>query len=341
MLNFEFERKITKEFLLEKYSEETYFEYYLGIPVSKRLVCSPIRQDRHPTCSFYRNKNGELIFKDFGANTNYSFINVVMEIFRLGYYQALNKIATDFGLLKSDVNYNKQSPIKIATKKFVKDEPTIIQIEKKDFSKEELDWWNQYGITKEILKEYNVYSCKHVFLNGRLRVKSTDTNFIFGYYFGKQNGRELWKIYMPMRDSYRFINNLDAKRIQGFKQIPDSGSLLVITKSQKDLMCFKRMGIPAIAANSEHLFPESKVMDNLKRRFTNIVVLYDNDKTGLHRMWEIRKQYPELNYIWIPKKYKAKDISDYCKMYGLNKTIDLVKSYILWLKQNKHEQKIE
>ena len=96
MLNFEFERKITKEFLLEKYSEETYFEYYLGIPVSKRLVCSPIRQDRHPTCSFYRNKNGELIFKDFGANTNYSFINVVMEMFRLGYYQALNKIATDF-----------------------------------------------------------------------------------------------------------------------------------------------------------------------------------------------------------------------------------------------------
>ena len=38
---------------------------------------------------------------------------------------------------------------------------------------------------------------------------------------------------------------------------------------------------------------------------------------------------------------KAKDISDYCKMYGLNKTIDLVKSYILWLKQNKHEQQIE
>jgi hypothetical protein len=64
-LNFEFEQDITKEFLLSKYSEETYMTHYLGIPVKKGLFKSPLRGDKTPTCSFFRNKSGELIFKDF------------------------------------------------------------------------------------------------------------------------------------------------------------------------------------------------------------------------------------------------------------------------------------
>ena len=52
--------KITKEFLLSKNSQETYFEHYLGVPVKKGLFCSPaiIRNDSKPTCSFYKNKRG-------------------------------------------------------------------------------------------------------------------------------------------------------------------------------------------------------------------------------------------------------------------------------------------
>lgn len=336
MLNFEFEHKITKEFLLEKYSEETYFEHYLGVPVTKRLIRSPIRQDNHPTCSFYRNKQGDLIFKDFGANTHLSFIGVVMEMFNLNYYEALKKIASDFGLIHSDLTQVAKVPIKISPRKFVDEGPTIIQIEKKDFSIEELNWWKQFGITKELLKKYNVYSCKHVFLNGTLKVKSTPNNFIFGYYFGKQDGRELWKIYMPMRENYRFMNNLDSKRLQGFKQLPESGPVLVITKSMKDCLVMSSLGIPAIAPNSEHLFVEPKVLNALKNRFKRIIVFYDNDKTGLHRTWEIRKEHPELTYIWLPKKYNTKDISDFYKEYGLKKTVGLIKDYILWLKNYKN-----
>jgi len=54
--------KITKELLLSKYNQEQYFEFYLGIPVKKGLFCSPsiIRNDRTPTCSFYKDKIGNL-----------------------------------------------------------------------------------------------------------------------------------------------------------------------------------------------------------------------------------------------------------------------------------------
>ena len=69
-MNFTFEPKITKGYLLSKYSEETYMEYYLGIKVKKGLFRSPLRQDNTPTCSFYRNKSGELISGEHGESIN-------------------------------------------------------------------------------------------------------------------------------------------------------------------------------------------------------------------------------------------------------------------------------
>ena len=41
----EYEPKITKKYLLERQSQETYLEYYLGIPVKKGLFKSPLRND--------------------------------------------------------------------------------------------------------------------------------------------------------------------------------------------------------------------------------------------------------------------------------------------------------
>lgn len=63
--------KITQELLLSKNSEETYMEHYLGIPVKKGLFRSPLRKDDNPTCAFYRDKVGRLIFKDFRGELYY------------------------------------------------------------------------------------------------------------------------------------------------------------------------------------------------------------------------------------------------------------------------------
>lgn len=41
----EYEPKITKKYLLERQTQETYLEYYLGIPVKKGLFKSPLRND--------------------------------------------------------------------------------------------------------------------------------------------------------------------------------------------------------------------------------------------------------------------------------------------------------
>ena len=49
-------------------------------------------------------------------------------------------------------------------------------------------------------------------------------------------------------------------------------------------------------------------------------------------MRKIKKEYPNLNYLFIPRKYKAKDFSDFYKTYGRSKTLSIIKDYILELR---------
>lgn len=334
-MNFSFEPKINKELILSRYSEEQIMEFYLHIPIKKGLFRSPLRRDREPTCSFYRNNSGELIFKDFATGQHLNVFGVVQNLFNCNYFEALKIIANDFGIVKSTsipknpgkINKN---PVKIEDKEMSK-----IQVEIKDFSDLELKWWGKYGITLDILKKFNVYSCKHVFLNDQLFAESQQHCPIFGYYGKKYQGLELWRCYFPKRTSYRFITNWPTKKIQGYDQLPKKGNLLLITKAMKDVMCLYSMGITACAPNSETQFISDIVLEDLKRRFKYIVVLYDNDYTGISFMNKIKKKYPELIYTWIPRHYNAKDISDFYKEYGKRETLKLIKEFILWLKENR------
>ena len=53
-------------------------------------------------------------------------------------------------------------------------------------------------------------------------------------------------------------------------------------------------------------------------------------------MNKLKKQHPELIYTWIPRKYEAKDISDFYKMYKREKTLNLIKEFVIWLKNHKN-----
>lgn len=331
-LDFTFEPKITKSYLLSQYSEETYMEYYLGIKVAKGLFCSPLRRDNTPTCSFYKNKSGELIFKDFNGSFYGNFISVVMEKYHVSYYKALQIIAEDFNLSKRHTDKVAVNPIKPSTTVFKDTGPADVRVEIKDFTQKELNWWNSYGITLDILKKFNVYSCKNIFLNGELFKTIYKDNFMFGYYGGKKDNLELWRIYFPKQSNYRFLTNWPAKKIQGLKQLKKDGDICVITKSMKDTMCLYSLGISAIAPNSENLFIADTILERLKSKFKYIIVLYDNDLPGIQNMRKIKKKHPELIYFYIPRHYNAKDISDFYKKYGKDKTLEFVKDNLNKLK---------
>lgn len=336
-IDFSIKPKITKDLILSRFSEEQLMEYYLHVPVKKGLFRSPLRKDRRPTCSFYRNGSNTLIFKDFATGQHLNIFGVVQEMFHCDYFEALRIIANDMGIVR-DKSLQKNSgkinehPVRMQDKEMSK-----IQVEVQDFTDLELKWWGKYGITLETLKRFNVYSCKHVFLNGQLVAKSQQHCPIFGYYGKKYQGIELWRCYFPKRTSFRFITNWPSKKIQGYDQLPKSGKLLVITKSMKDCLCLYSCGITACAPNSENLFISDAVLEELKSRFENIVVFYDNDRPGLYNMAKIRREHPELVFVYIPKEYGSKDISDFYKDHGRKETLNLIKKFVLWLKEKRRK----
>ncbi|MGN0966371.1 MAG: hypothetical protein ACI4OP_02080 [Candidatus Coprovivens sp.] len=333
-MNLSFEPKLTKELILSKFSEEQLMEYYLNIPVKKGLFRSPLREDKRPTCSFFRNNKGTLMFKDFATGQCLDIFSIVQQTFRCNYFEALRIIANDFGIIQSKTlqkNPGKinENPIKIEDKEISK-----IQVEIQDFTELELKWWAKYGITPEILKKFNVYSCKHVFLNGNLLAKSQQHCPIFGYYGKKYHGIELWRCYFPQRTSYRFITNWPSKKIQGYDQLPKKGKLLVVTKSLKDTMCLYSLGIASCSPNSETQFISEKVLEDLKKRFKYIVVLFDLDHTGIQFSKKIKKEHPDLIVTLLPRVDKCKDISDYYKKFGRKKTLLMIKTKIQLFKQD-------
>lgn len=326
-MKFESEPTITKKYLLERNSQETYLEYYLGIPVKKGLFKSPLRVDNTPTCSFYRNKSGDIIFNDFSGHFYGNFLSVVMEMYSCTYYKALQIIANDFGYIKHKTLKKSTKPVVKSENDFKESGSANIQVEIQDFSQDELDWWEKFGVTEKILKKFKVYSCKNVFLNGNNIAYSTSKSPIYGYYRGKtEHGGELWRIYFPMRSSYRFLSNWTSIMIQGSKQLASNGDTLVITKSLKDVMCLYSLGIPAIAPNSENLFLTDNQFSKLKTKFKNLVLFYDNDLPGISNMKKIKKEYG-IKCVWIPRSYGAKDISDFHKRYGREATLNLINQY--------------
>lgn len=306
------EQKITKELLLNKNSEETYMEHYLGIPVKKGLFKSPLRKDSKPTASFFRNKKGDLIFHDFRGDFYGNFISVVMELFQCSYYKALKIIANDFGI-NNYKNYEKhESKIEYSGIIFKETQSTsIIQVEKKEFSQKELDWWDSFGISKTTLSKYKVVSCSSIFLNGQYFTSSSDKSPIFGYYGGKKDGIELWRIYMPTKKTFRFLSNWSSSIIQGSKQLIESGDYCILSKSLKDVMLLHEFNFISCAPNAESITISKSQFDKLNQKFNNIIIFFDNDLAGVQGAHRYKKQF-NCKCIFIKRKY-AKDISDLYK----------------------------
>ena len=318
---------ITKEYILSRISQESIFNFYTGMEVtSKKLQLSPFRSDNKVTVAFYRSKNNIVYLHDFATNEHTSCFEAVMKLFNLNYYQALNKIASDFKLTDNSEIETKRIEFQ---SELIETKSAVIQCQIKDYTEDEFNWWKSFGINERLLKKFHIFSIKHVFLNGELKFTSSDKNPIYGYYFGKdKEGNEKWKLYFPNRDSFRFIGNLKKKVLQGYKQLPKEGELLVITKSMKDVAAMRGFGIYAIAPNSETLFIEEKQLEEFKKRFKHILVLYDNDRPGRYNLAKIRKQHPELNYFFIPRQYE-KDFTDTIRKYGVEKMKELINEFKL------------
>lgn len=321
---------LTKEFILSRISEKDIFHKYMGIyPNTTEYFTNPFRQDTYPDCRFYEDSRGVLKFNDFAYKWNVDCFNVVQKLFNCNYGEALIQIANDFNIFEKEINYE---TIEIA-KEFKESEESIgrkIGVQRKDFTKWDLDFWISQGWSIEALNLFKVGSLLRAWIDNRLiyNYNKKDPGFVF--YFGmSKHYIPQYKLYFPLRQRYRFLQNT-GNILQGYEQLPEEGENLLITKSYKDVGALWGFNIPSVAPMSETTIITPEQFEDLNNRFFNIYTLFDRDRAGMIASQIYRKTYGTTPLLFESTNRlfrtagEPKDFTDNYKTYGLNYMVDFV-----------------
>lgn len=326
--------------------EASIARFYLSMEVGK-FYRSLFRDDTHPSASLYYNSEGKLQYNDFVHH--YSLPYAIMNYYGWTLRDLLIRITNDFKLksVSSDEEYASNKVLLpfgsiVDVNQFAKH--TIIQRKLRDFELHDIEYWNQFGISKEWLTHsaVKVNPISHFWIDnnkGRRMFKADKYAYCYDYFY--YGDRFLRKIYQPYNLSKgKWISNV-AGGVGGVCQLwetlPKQGrELLIVTSSLKDggtIYCNtfdvlrRNEGIYSIAPNNEGSYLPDQIVPKLKQRFKRIVVWFDNDRGGITSA----KKYKELygwDYIFNPEGY-PKDPSDFRMKYGQREFIELFQ-YLLY-----------
>lgn len=314
--------------ILSKVSEVDILNYYLGISTLPILINSPLREDKSASLSVFINNNNNIILKDFGTYKSYNIWSFFMELWGCSFEEMLIKINKELPSIHStNINY----------KKIIKNKNTFsktkIQCKIRDWKPYDLEYWESYGINLPWLQFGNIYPVSHIFItkdNNTYRFAAE--KYAYAYVEKKDNKITL-KIYQPYSVNKKWINNNDASVWDLWSQLPEKGKMLIITSSRKDALClWANTSIPSISMQGEGYIPKQQVINELKNRFDNIYILFDNDYNKLdnhgRQYAKFLSQAFDIPYIEIPDKYEAKDPSDFVKKYGKKELKQLINKLI-------------
>lgn len=302
------EPDITLDWILSKVTEYEIYSKYLGDFKVGMIYNSPFRQDKNPSFGIFQSrKNHQLLFKDHGTGECGNIIKFVQLYTGKTEYKDILKDIVD------KLNITNKTKLS-SSKDYKPSSETIIGVVRQDFTQEDINYWNQFNIDLNTLKFFQVDSIKYYLNNGIVKGIYKPDNPIYSYKVYNN-----FKIYRPLADKYhKWRNNLTEYDIQGYQQLPSSGDLLIITKSLKDVMCFYKMGYTAISPASESTWLPDIVLEDLKKRFKRIILMFDRDITGTKYLRKI-SQKTGLEPLLVNKRFKAKDISDAIKLNGFDK----------------------
>lgn len=295
------------------YTDYEIFRFYCGDFQLEIKILSPLRSESNPSFTIFNTEKG-LRFRDFGTGIAGNAVELVKQIFGLNTYKAaMHKIEMDLSGTSSFLGLSLPPIIKPKVE-------TIIKIRAKDWSKEDLEYWENYGISLDLLKQYQVFPISHYWINNHL----FNCKFGFAYYFGKVGGIDRFKLYFPLEiKGNKWYSNCGSI-IQGEKQLITNSEILIITSSLKDILCLSSFGFSSLAAHSETTFIAQSKLEEYKMRFKTIIIWLNNDQCGI----EASLYYQKLGFKTIFTEGLTKDPSDYYKLNGRTKTQQLINNLI-------------
>lgn len=375
--------KLTKQTILNKVSQVSIFSTYLNLSDklvqycidTGELICSPIRDDIHPTCGFKYDNKGKLKFKDFAGYIWGDCFDIVAFVMS-GMYNKEYDISKKEDFIKvlrhitftfKDIFYGQEKDINLVNEinaaiVNIKHKKPIIELVVREWNKDDIAYWQKFGVTIDFLNINFVYPVEQYYINRKINPEPKyyyhSNDPCYGYYLGKDRyGIYNIKLYFPFREKTitRFITN--CNHLEGIYNLDRTNyDIIVITKSTKD-----RLSIGATLRRITSLYGEvnkncigviniphetyrlkQNEYDWLAGKLKNkgkIVSLMDNDNTGKHEAIWLRNNYNIIPLI-IPSIYRAKDFAELIANNNFDNIIKLVIKTIKYIKYGRKDNKL-
>lgn len=308
----------------ESYIPSTWvFKHYLNLEedlTGSRVKLKSVfnEADNKPSMFLYYDVETSMYkFKDFSTGYQGGCLTLVSLILGVGEHIAMEHIKTEY---EEYLKTGKPHATVLSKNVAISNSITwsVKNVVYRCFTIRDAKYWVQFNISSDILNLYNVKAIDSYdmqgFRNGKLiKEFSVKGRCIYGYH---DDTGELAKIYEPTNINLKFLKLKDY--IQGSNNLYKYNTL-IITSSLKDAMCVHSLGlrVDVIAPDSENTMLDEKFVKTLKKRYPNIIVLFDSDMPGIKAMLRYKELY-NFPFIYIPLE---KDIADVMKHHGKTRVL--------------------
>lgn len=310
----------------ETTSDDEVVSKYLNITTVPTIMLSPLRKDKNPSLSIFRLPNGNIGYKDFGTGEKGIIYDLLSKLWNISIKQVYRRIIDDYSPSNTLINKTKRQ-------RKLRKSCSTLNVKTREWRDWDLEYWNKYGISKEWLEYAEIYPVSTLFFNNdRTTVPAEKYAYV---YVERKDNKVTLKVYQPYSERFKWISKHDSSVWDLWTKIPITGDKLIITSSRKDALCvWSNSGIPSLSLQGEGYIPKELVINELKNRYKDIYILYDNDfQSDINHGRLYGKHLSELynlKQIEIPDEYKSKDPSDLCMNYGR----ETVRNVILQLTNN-------
>lgn len=332
-------KELTAKNILELINEADIYKQYMpsnfkfDVPFS-----SPFRVDKIPSFVIGSSRR-HFRYKDFAMGDTGNCFTFVMQLYNINFNQALIQIVKDFNISHLFEINNNNYIINTSKAKFENPGKTLsigevtLKIKRKDFTQEDYDYWNSYGISPSYLKLGRIVAISYYFIND---IPYKADKFAYAY-IEKKDNITTYKIYQPYSKYKKWIagggkNNSSIWEM--WHLLPEEGEELIITSSRKDaLAIIENLKMPSVSLQAESIIPKDIVLKAILKRFKRVYLFYDNDiskinNPGQTNAKKLLDKYPELINIVIPDNFNSKDFSDLILKYGRSQAKEILKQII-------------
>lgn len=306
------------------------------------LFCNPFRDDKTPGCwlTWGIFKTNKVVLNDFAIRQFHG-----MDIFQAMAYkynipltQTPELIDKQFNLgihTKDEVPIMTEHQAKLRTTKLAGKFKAHMSFQKRHWTKEDAEYWKQYGINKLQLESDGVFPVKFYRKNNKFdkEIKLfTPASLCYAYTFETSTNIKLYQPYASK--SLKWKCNTVPSDLWGLDQFPIH-NIAIITKSYKDYRVLRNCNLntDVYAMQAESNILPDEIIEHMQYLYDKIYILFDNDGAGIEgaktNCQYINSIHPDFaTAIKIDGRKKVKDSSDFYVKYGQEELVVYINSLL-------------